>query len=98
MARRASSDGSAPNEDRSGFEGRCSSGGFHRGNSSACRCGADQAGSGPGAEGELEEWGSYLSERQWGTVREDYSKDGNAWDYFKHDDARPRASRWGEDG
>src|SRR3984893_14288106 len=39
-----------------------------------------------------------LSERQWGTVREDYSQDGNAWDYFTHDQARPRAYRWGEDG
>jgi hypothetical protein len=36
-------------------------------------------------------WGPYLSERQWGTVREDYSKDGNAWDYFTHDQARSRA-------
>jgi hypothetical protein len=43
-------------------------------------------------------WGPYLSERQWGTVREDYSKDGNAWDYFTHDQARSRAYRWGEDG
>jgi hypothetical protein len=43
-------------------------------------------------------WGPYLSERQWGTVREDYSKDGNAWDYFTHDHARSRAYRWGEDG
>src|SRR2546423_754698 len=43
-------------------------------------------------------WGSYLSERQWGTVREDYSPCGGAWDYFKHDDARSRAYRWGEDG
>ena len=43
-------------------------------------------------------WGPYLSERQWGTVREDYSKDGNAWDYFSHDHARSRAYRWGEDG
>ena len=43
-------------------------------------------------------WGPYLSERQWGTVREDYSKDGNAWDYFSHDQARSRAYRWGEDG
>jgi len=43
-------------------------------------------------------WGPYLSERQWGTVREDYSKDGNAWDYFIHDQARSRAYRWGEDG
>ena len=43
-------------------------------------------------------WGPYLSERQWGTVREDYSKDGNAWDYFSHDQSRSRAYHWGEDG
>ena len=43
-------------------------------------------------------WGPYLSERQWGTVREDYSTHGNAWDYFPHDHARSRAYRWGEDG
>jgi hypothetical protein len=43
-------------------------------------------------------WGPYLSERQWGTVREDYSANGNAWDYFSHDQARSRAYRWGEDG
>ena len=43
-------------------------------------------------------WGPYLSERQWGTVREDYSQDGNAWNYFTHDQARSRAYRWGEDG
>ena len=43
-------------------------------------------------------WGPYLSERQWGTVREDYSDDGNAWDYFSHDQARSRSYRWGEDG
>jgi len=43
-------------------------------------------------------WGPYLSERQWGTVREDYSADGNAWDYFTHDQARSRAYHWGEDG
>ena len=43
-------------------------------------------------------WGPYLSERQWGTVREDYSGDGNAWDYFSHDQSRSRAYRWGEDG
>ncbi len=43
-------------------------------------------------------WGPYLSERQWGTVREDYSADGNAWDYLPHDHARSRAYRWGEDG
>src|SRR5579872_1780163 len=43
-------------------------------------------------------WGPYLSERQWGTVREDYSEDGNAWEYFTHDQARSRAYHWGEDG
>jgi hypothetical protein len=43
-------------------------------------------------------WGPYLSERQWGTVREDYSQDGNAWAYFGHDQSRSRAYRWGEDG
>src|SRR3954469_7436145 len=43
-------------------------------------------------------WGPYLSERQWGTVREDYSSDGSAWNYFPHDHARSRAYRWGEDG
>ena len=43
-------------------------------------------------------WGPYVSERQWGTVREDYSADGNAWDYLPHDQARSRAYRWGEDG
>ena len=43
-------------------------------------------------------WGPYLSERQWGTVREDYSADGSAWEYFTHDQARSRAYRWGEDG
>jgi hypothetical protein len=43
-------------------------------------------------------WGPYLSERQWGTVREDYSQNGDAWNYFSHDQARSRAYRWGEDG
>ena len=43
-------------------------------------------------------WGSYLSERQWGAVREDYSKDGNAWDYFSHDRSHSPAYRRGEDG
>jgi hypothetical protein len=43
-------------------------------------------------------WGAYLSERQWGTVREDYSEHGNCWDYFPHDHARSRVYRWGEDG
>jgi len=44
------------------------------------------------------QWGPYLSERQWGTVREDYSESGDAWNYFNHDQARSRAYRWGEDG
>src|SRR5262245_37735866 len=43
-------------------------------------------------------WGPYLSERQWGTVREDYSRQGDVWSYFPHDQARSRAYRWGEDG
>ena len=43
-------------------------------------------------------WGPYLSERQWGTVREDYSPNGDAWNAFSHDQARSRAYRWGEDG
>jgi hypothetical protein len=43
-------------------------------------------------------WGPYLSERQWGTVREDYSENGDAWNFFTHDQARARAYRWGEDG
>src|SRR5215472_8197681 len=44
------------------------------------------------------EWGSYLSERQWGTGREDYSPNGNAWNYFAQDQPRSRAFHWGEDG
>jgi hypothetical protein len=51
----------------------------------------------PGRDG-WQHWGPYLSERQWGTVREDYSPDGTAWDYFPHEHARSRAYRWGEDG
>ena len=47
---------------------------------------------------EWRRWGPYLSERQWGTVREDYSAGGSAWDSFPHDHARSRAYRWGEDG
>lgn len=43
-------------------------------------------------------WGPYLAERAWGTVREDYSPDGTAWEYFSHDQARSRAYRWNEDG
>src|SRR3954469_8617625 len=50
-----------------------------------------------GAE-QWRKWGPYLSDRQWGTVREDYSAHGNAWEYFPHDHARSRAYRWGEDG
>jgi len=48
--------------------------------------------------GDWYRWGPYVSERQWGTVREDYSPDGEAWDYLPHDQARSRAYRWGEDG
>src|SRR5579863_1302045 len=44
------------------------------------------------------QWGPYLSERQWGTVREDYSENGDAWNYFPHNHAPARAYRWGEDG
>ena len=43
-------------------------------------------------------WGPYLSERQWGTVREDYSPDGSAWEYITHEKSRSQAYRWGEDG
>ncbi|HEY2293794.1 MAG TPA: glucosidase [Thermoanaerobaculia bacterium] len=52
----------------------------------------------PGVTTPWRKWGPYLSERQWGTVREDYSDSGNAWDYFSHDQARSRAYHWGEDG
>jgi hypothetical protein len=51
-----------------------------------------------GPESDWRKWGPYLSERQWATVREDYSEHGNCWDYFPHDHARSRAYRWGEDG
>ena len=51
-----------------------------------------------GNEAPWKKWGPYLSERQWGTVREDYSGTGDAWNYFTHDQARSRAYRWGEDG
>jgi hypothetical protein len=57
------------------------------------RLGAADAGTTP-----WRHWGPYLSERAWGTVREDYSPNGTAWDYFPHDQARSRAYRWGEDG
>ena len=60
--------------------------------------GASPARGGSSQERPLEKVGPYLSERQWGTVREDYSEGGNAWDYFSHDQARSRAYRWGEDG
>jgi hypothetical protein len=43
-------------------------------------------------------WGPYLAERAWGTVREDYSADGNAWEHFTHEQARSRVYRWSEDG
>ena len=46
----------------------------------------------------LEQWGPYLSERQWGTVREDYGAFGDAWNYFPHDHAHSRVYKWGEDG
>ena len=49
-------------------------------------------------EGHWNRWGPYLAERAWGTVREDYSGDGDAWTYFPHDHARSRAYRWNEDG
>ncbi len=51
-----------------------------------------------GREANWKRWGPYLAERQWGTVREDYSADGESWDFFPHDQARSRAYRWGEDG
>ncbi len=51
-----------------------------------------------GQETDWKAWGPYLSERQWGTVREDYGSDGNAWDYFPHSQSVARAYRWGEDG
>lgn len=51
-----------------------------------------------GKDGDWRRWGTFLPERQWGTVREDYSVDGNAWTYFPHEHARSRAYRWGEDG
>src|ERR1043166_8236503 len=49
-------------------------------------------------QGNWKRWGPYLSERQWATVREDYSPDGDCWNYFPHEHARGRAYRWGEDG
>jgi hypothetical protein len=57
-----------------------------------------QLATGPRVNDDWRRWGPYLSERQWGTVREDYSPGGTAWEYFPHDHARSRAYRWGEDG
>ena len=51
-----------------------------------------------GSKKPWKKWGPYLSERQWGTVREDYSENGDAWNFFTHDQSRSRAYRWGEDG
>ena len=48
--------------------------------------------------GGWKQWGPYVSERAWGTIREDYSEHGEAWEHFSHDDARSRAFRWSEDG
>ena len=61
---------------------------------------AEQARLDEAREGKVDwkKWGPYLSERQWGTVREDYSENGDAWNFFTHDQARSRAYRWGEDG
>ncbi|WP_052863040.1 MGH1-like glycoside hydrolase domain-containing protein [Streptomyces niger] len=59
---------------------------------------AQQTGAATEASGKWRLWGPYLSERQWGTVREDYSESGDAWSAFPHDHARSRAYRWGEDG
>ena len=53
---------------------------------------------GPHGTNPWKKWGPYVSERAWGTVREDYSPDGQAWDYLTHDMARSKAFRWGEDG
>src|SRR5579862_3009007 len=52
----------------------------------------------PNSNAPWRKWGPYVSERSWGTVREDYSADGNAWDFLSHDHARSKAYRWGEDG
>jgi len=64
---------------------------------SATRAESARLDSSPDGQG-FKTWGPYLSERQWGTVREDYSPQGNAWEHFPHDHARSRAYRWGEDG
>jgi hypothetical protein len=63
---------------------------------SQCRAGAPGGRRPP--EKNWKRWGPYLSERQWATVREDYSEFGTCWEYFPHDQARSRAYRWGEDG
>lgn len=60
------------------------------------RFSCDRRAAGPGIP--WRRWGPYLSERQWGTVREDYSRSGDAWRHFSHDQARFRSYRWGEDG
>jgi len=64
------------------------------------RAGAEQQRLAEAREAQIpwKKWGPYLSERQWGTVREDYSENGDAWNFFTHDQARSRAYRWGEDG
>jgi hypothetical protein len=67
--------------------------GLSRGGPERERLGADQA-----REKNWKRWGPYLAEREWGTIREDYSTDGNCWAYLPHDQARSRAYRWGEDG
>ncbi len=78
--------------------GHSSSG--HSGSSSSSNHGAERQRLNDAREHDTpwKKWGPYLSERQWGTVREDYSENGNAWGYFPHDHARSRAYRWGEDG
>ncbi len=50
------------------------------------------------SNGKWKKWGPYVSDRQWGTVREDYSSSGNAWDHVSHKDSKSKAYRWGEDG
>ena len=59
---------------------------------------ADRLAKSPSPHDAWRAWGPYVSSRQWGTVREDYSPDGEAWTYFPHEHARSRAYRWGEDG
>ena len=72
--------------------------GIRRGESGRCRV-TERETPDPGDDAaRWRKWGPYLSDRQWGTVREDYSENGDAWEYFSHDQARSRAYRWGEDG